>query len=83
MALAACSCVCFQTAVAAVTYPGTTPGAPSAHREEDVYTLRNNILSASWMVSLESGIEGGASYVKENYRIEASKEVDLKKMEEE
>lgn len=172
-ALAACSCVCFQTAVAAATYPGTTPGASSAHRERDVYTLSNNILSASWMVDgsrliplgivnrervakgkktaigtrapelfhlstekeafnlpssrfmmervpaisalkgIPSGLrpgertEGvvisavfrdkgsgltvhwkaelreGASYVKENYRIEATKEVDLKKMEEE
>lgn len=50
IALAACSCVCFQTAAASVTYPGTTPGAPAAHREGDVYTLSNNILSASWKV---------------------------------
>lgn len=50
IALAACSCVCFQTAAASVTYPGTTPGAPAAHREGDVYTLSNNILNASWKV---------------------------------
>ncbi len=50
IALAACSCVCFQTAAASVTYPGTTPGAPAAHREGDVYTFSDNLLSASWKV---------------------------------
>lgn len=51
IAMAACSCVCLQDAVASVTYPGTSPGAPAAHREGDVYTLGNNVLSASWKVS--------------------------------
>lgn len=48
IALAACSCVCVQAAVASVSCPGTSPGAPAAHREGDVYTLGNNVLTASW-----------------------------------
>lgn len=51
LAVAACSCVCVQAAVASVTYPGTSPGAPAAHREGDVYTLSNNVLSASWKIA--------------------------------
>lgn len=51
IALAACSCVCLQDAAASVIYPGTAPGAPAAHREGDVYTLSNKVLTASWKVS--------------------------------
>lgn len=51
LAVAACSCVCVQAAVASVTYPGTSPGVPAAHREGDVYTLSNNVLSASWKIA--------------------------------
>lgn len=51
LAVAACSCVCIQAAVASVTYPGTSPGVPAAHREGNVYTLSNNVLSASWKIA--------------------------------
>nr|WP_302600568.1 alpha-galactosidase [uncultured Akkermansia sp.] len=51
LALTACSCICLQAAATSVTYPGTAPGAAAAHREGDIYSLSNNVLTASWKVS--------------------------------
>lgn len=50
VALAVCSCICAPAISAAVAYPGTAPGLPHASHEGNVYSLSNNLLTASWKV---------------------------------